>query len=76
MSYGANLGEIRRRSASYVDRILKAAKPSDLLGRLSSSYRLKTVKAVGLTIPPSLLLRADQAIDRSCAQGVLDAALD
>ena len=67
MSYGANPDENYRRAASYIDRIFKGAKPANLPAERPSRYyltiNLKTAKALGLTIPPSLLLRADQVIE-------------
>jgi putative ABC transport system substrate-binding protein len=67
IAYGANFGEQVRRVAGYVDRILKGAKPSELpveqAQRFELVVNLKTAKALGLTIPPSLLARADQVIE-------------
>jgi putative tryptophan/tyrosine transport system substrate-binding protein len=64
MGYGPNLPDLFRRAARYVDQILKGARPADLPIQRPAVFdlgvNLKTAKALGLTIPPSLLLRADQ----------------
>jgi putative ABC transport system substrate-binding protein len=67
MTYGPGGREMFRQLAMYVDKILKGAKPSDLPVQEPTTFELvinaKTAKALGLTIPPSLLLRADRVID-------------
>ena len=67
LSYGPDVVDIFHRSASYVDRILRGAKPVDLPVQLPTKFEmavnLKTAKALGLTVPQSILLSADELIE-------------
>jgi putative ABC transport system substrate-binding protein len=67
LSYGPDQVDTFRRAASYVDRILRGAKPGDLPVQFPTRYEMvvnrKTAKALGLAIPPSIMLRADEVIE-------------
>ena len=66
MFYGVNLFDLDRRAATYVDKILKGRKPADLPVEQPMKFdfivNLKAAKAIGLTIPPNVLVRADRVI--------------
>jgi putative ABC transport system substrate-binding protein len=67
LSYGPDQTDLYRRAASYVDHILRGATPSDLPVQFPTKFEivvnLKTAKALGLTVPQSILLRADEVIE-------------
>ena len=67
ISYSADLTDLHRRAASYIAKILKGAKPDELPVEQASKFEMainrKTAKAIGLTIPPTLIARADEVIE-------------
>jgi putative ABC transport system substrate-binding protein len=67
ISYGPNFPELWRRSAEYIDKILRGAKPADIPVEQPTKFdlviNLKTAKALGLSVPPALLARADDVIE-------------
>ena len=67
MSYGANYPGLHRRAADYVDKVLRGTKPADIPVEQPTKFdlvvNLVTAKALGLTIPPSLLRRADEVVE-------------
>jgi putative ABC transport system substrate-binding protein len=67
LSYGVDFVDTFRRAASYVDRILRGEKPGDLPVQFPTKFEmvvnLKTAKALGLAVPPSIMLRADEVIE-------------
>jgi putative tryptophan/tyrosine transport system substrate-binding protein len=67
VSYGADLNDLYRRAAFYIDKILRGAKPATLPVEQASKYvmvfNLKTANALGITIPPTVLTRADEVIE-------------
>ena len=67
LSYGPDPVDIFRRAATYVDRILRGEKPAELPVQMPTKFEmvvhLKTAKALGLAVPPSILLRADEVIE-------------
>ena len=67
MGYGPSLSDLFRRTATYVDKILRGAMPADLPVEQPTKFEfvinMKTARALGLTLPPSLMMRADQLVE-------------